>query len=120
MMIKTNKILSVIILLIIISFSTISYGFGIDNLTGKQDDGSDVVGTETLKNTGDSFVKIASTIGVIISVITLIVLGIKYMMGSVDEKAEYKKSLLPYVIGAGLVFAASSIAQIIYDIAIQL
>ena len=42
------------------------------------------------------------------------------MIGSVDERAEYKKTLLPYVIGAGLVFAASSIAQIVYNIAINL
>ena len=40
---------------------------------------------------------------------------IKYMMGSAEEKAEYKKTLMPYVIGAGLVFAASSIAQIVYS-----
>ena len=42
------------------------------------------------------------------------------MMGSAEEKAEYKKSLMPYVIGAGLVFSASAIAQIIYDLAIQI
>ena len=56
----------------------------------------------------------------VLSVIVLIVLGVKYMMGSVEEQAEYKRSLMPYVIGAGLVFAASSIAQIIYDLAIKL
>ncbi len=42
------------------------------------------------------------------------------MMGSVSEKAEYKKTLMPYVIGASLVFAASSIAQLIYSLAIKL
>ena len=42
------------------------------------------------------------------------------MMGSTDEKAEYKKSMLPYVIGAVLVFAASSIASVIYNLAIKL
>ena len=36
------------------------------------------------------------------------------MMGSAEEKAEYKKTLVPYVIGAGLVFAASTIAGVIY------
>ena len=42
------------------------------------------------------------------------------MMGSVEEKAEYKKTLLPYVIGASMVFAASSLVSIIYNIAINL
>ena len=50
------------------------------------------------------------------SVIVLIVLGIKYMMGSVEEKAEYKKSLMPYMIGCIFVFMATVIATVIYDI----
>ena len=33
----------------------------------------------------------------------------------VERKAEYKKTLMPYVIGAVFVFAASSIAGIIYN-----
>ncbi len=32
-----------------------------------------------------------TVIGIVISAITLTVLGIKYMIGSVEEKAEYKK-----------------------------
>ena len=53
----------------------------------------------------------------VLSVIVLIILGLKYMMGSVEEKAEYKKSFMPYIIGAALVFAASTIAGIVYNIA---
>lgn len=52
-------------------------------------------------------------IGIAVSVITLVVLGIKYMVGSVEEKAEYKKSMLPYLIGAFLVFAISTIVSVI-------
>lgn len=71
--------------------------------------------TESISNVGNSIVGIIQTIGIIISVITLIVLGIKYMMGSAEEKAEYKKTLLPYVIGAALIFAASVFAQLLYN-----
>ena len=70
--------------------------------------------TAGIQNIGNQIVTIISTIGSIVSVIVLIVLGIKYMMGSAEEKAEYKKTLLPYIIGAGLVFAASAIAGIIF------
>lgn len=66
---------------------------------------------------GNAAVKVLTTIGMVVSVVTLIILGIKYMMGSLEEKAAYKKTLLPYLIGAGFVFAASTIAQIIYNIA---
>lgn len=113
---RRNKIIFIILLLIItiIFFETMVYSFGISDLTGTQTE------IETLKKTGNSIVKVVSTVGVVASVVMLIVLGIKYMIGSTDQKAEYKKSLFPYVIGAALVFAASSIAQIIYDIAIKL
>jgi len=45
------------------------------------------------------------------------VLGIKYMMGSAEEKAEYKKTMIPYIIGAILLFAATTIANAIYTFA---
>ncbi|MCI8470625.1 MAG: hypothetical protein HFJ35_03945 [Clostridia bacterium] len=71
----------------------------------------DVTGISGL---GNSIVKVLTTVGIVASVIVLVVLGIKYMMGSAEEKAEYKKTLMPYIIGAGLVFAASGIANIVY------
>lgn len=52
-------------------------------------------------------------IGMAVSVITLVVLGIKYMVGSIEERAEYKKSMLPYLIGAFLVFTISTIVSVI-------
>ena len=103
-----------IIFIVLLFFMNNVYGFGINDLTGTEHE------TEALKDTGNTIVKVISTAGVVISVVMLIVLGIKYMMGSVEERAEYKKTLMPYVIGAALVFAASTIAQIIYNIAIKL
>ena len=73
--------------------------------------------TESITNIGQSIVKIVGTIGMIVAVVVLIALGIKYMMGSAEEKAEYKKTLLPYVIGAVLIFAASAIATMVYNFA---
>lgn len=48
-------------------------------------------------------------LGSIISVIVLIIIGIKYIIGSTEEKAEYKETMVPYVIGAVFVFAVSNI-----------
>ena len=56
-------------------------------------------------------------IGNIVAVAILVILGIKYMMGSAEEKAEYKKTMIPYIIGAVLIFAASNIAQMVYTFA---
>lgn len=65
---------------------------------------------------GNKAITVVTTVGATLSVIVLIVLGIKYMMGSVEEKAEYKKSLMPYMIGCIFVFMATVIATVIYDI----
>lgn len=113
---KVEKITAIIaISIIIISLTTLSYGFGISDLKGTQD-----VQVAGLKSAGNTMITVITTIGIVISVVMLIIIGIKYMMGSTSEKAEYKKSLVPYVIGAGILFSASSIAQIIYSLAIKM
>lgn len=54
--------------------------------------------------------------GIVIAVITLMVLGFKYMMGSVQEKAEYKKTMIPYLVGAILIVAVTQLVGLIADI----
>lgn len=73
-------------------------------------------GSDKLVSKANIIVSSIRVIGVILSVVILIIIGIKYMLGSVEEKAEYKNTLLPYLIGAFLVFTGSLIPQLIYDI----
>lgn len=61
-----------------------------------------------------------TTVGTVVAVIGIIILGIKYMMGSVEEKAEYKKTMIPYIIGCIFIFAISRIVSIIYSLASQM
>ena len=74
-----------------------------------------VTGSDEIVNVGNTMVGILQTVGIILSVVMLIILGIKYMMGSAEEKAEYKKTMIPYVVGAALIFAASALAQVVYQ-----
>lgn len=114
---KKKQIVGIMIIIFIIFINVVSYGFSVENMTGKDLPGD----TQTkIDNFGQGIIKVITTVGSICSVVVLIILGIKYMMGSVEEKAEYKKTLLPYVIGASMVFAASSLVSIIYNIAINL
>lgn len=75
--------------------------------------------TETNKITemGGRIVVIMQTVGIVVAVVILLVLGIKYMIGSAEEKAEYKKTMIPYVVGAILIFAATTIVNVVYQIA---
>lgn len=89
--------------------------FDVTDLTGTKSNDDDEI-----EKIGNDIIQILLVIASIISVLVLIVLGIKYMFGSVEEKAEYKKTLMPYVIGATLIFASATIAGIIYDLAINI
>ena len=57
--------------------------------------------------------KVVSNIGMVASVLIVAVLGIKYMLGSVEDKAEYKQDLVPYFIGAVVLFGISTIVKIL-------
>ena len=111
---KVEKIIfSIIISLILITaFSTIVLAGQPSAIDGE---GGGITVT-TVTDPAKKIVGAIQLVGVVASVIVLILIGIKYMMGSVEERAEYKKSLMPYIIGCALVFAASVFAQILYDL----
>ena len=54
--------------------------------------------------------------GAIAGVIIIAIFGIKYMMGSLEEKAEYKKTMIPFIVGAVVLIAAPQIAKLIFSI----
>lgn len=114
---KTTKVIFSIILVAIIIMVNIIPVFAATGAPDPSNIKGTEVDTERMENIGGQVVTIVSVAGSIIAVVVLVVLGIKYMMGSAEEKAEYKKTLLPYIIGAGFVFAASALAGIIYTFA---
>lgn len=63
---------------------------------------------------------VIQTVGSIVSVIALVIIGIKYMLASVEEKAKYKETMIPYIVGCILVFATSNIASILYKIGMNI
>lgn len=68
-----------------------------------------------IQDLGGKIIGILQTIGVVLAVVIMAVLGIKYMMGSAEEKAEYKKTMIPYIVGAACIFLAPTIANIVYQ-----
>lgn len=78
---------------------------------------SDMKDAGKIKSIGNKIIGVVQFIGTFVSVIVLIVIGIKYMLGSVEEKAEYKKTMMPYIIGAILVFGITNLLGIISTIA---
>lgn len=111
-----SKVLSVL-LIVFMLISIVTPVLAVGDDPTKYDGTGATVKTDKIDNLGQNIISIVATVGSIISVVVLVVLGIKYMMGSAEEKAEYKKTLLPYIIGAALVFAASTIASVIFNFA---
>ena len=114
---KTVKVLTVLLLaIVLITFTT--------NVLAA--DGTALSPSElqaSYGNTGDLTTKAGKIMGMIrnisaiAAVIIIMVLGVKYMLGSVEEKADYKKSFVPLIIGIILVVAATSIATFIFGMA---
>lgn len=65
---------------------------------------------------GNKIVGLVQAIGSIVSVGALALIGIKYMLGSAEEKADYKSTMIPYLIGAILTFCACNIVSAIYNV----
>lgn len=106
MKMKTIKkiLIAILVSFAIIMTSSISFaGITPSQITGESDGELDLNFLDTLTNA-------IRTIGIFIAVGALMIIGIKYVMGSIEEKANYKKSMMPYVIGCFVLFGASIIA----------
>lgn len=117
---KTSKILvTLCIILAIVMISIVSFA---ENVKPEMFSGGTIDGTSTegIIGLGKQIVAVVRTVGVLVAVVILLILGIKYMVGSAEEKADYKKSMIPYLVGAVLIFAASTVTGIVYDMAMAL
>ena len=56
---------------------------------------------------------IFQALGAGVAMVALLVLAIRYMYSSPDEKAEVKKKLIPYIMGGVMVFGATSLVKIV-------
>lgn len=53
--------------------------------------------------------------GIFIVLVCGVILGIKYMFSSVEEKASIKESIRPYIIGAAIILGALSIWKFLVE-----
>lgn len=104
---KTIKILSVLIMtvMIIATFASFVLAADISVPTGTTISNTDV---NKVANYVIGFLRV---IGTAVAVVIIIVLGIKYLTASPEGKADYKSSMIPYLVGAVLVFAGTWIAS---------
>lgn len=106
-----TKMISKIVLIVIIAICivmTSTHSFA--GITPGQIDGENYGDGDIDLGFLDTLTDAASLIGAFIAVGALMLIGIKYVMGSLEEKANYKKSMMPYIIGCFILFGASTLA----------
>ena len=122
---KTMKILTVMLLAItlvmffssnVLATSTSKASGLISNIEKATDNAEKNVDTSKFVSTAGKIIVLLRNFSIIAGVILIIVLGVKYMMGSVEQKSDYQKSFVPLVIGIILVIGATSIASFLFSL----
>lgn len=114
---KTVRIISTILLTIMLVTSIAGVVFAapdIDKTIGDID-GVKAGDTTKVTNIGGKIINIIQVVGIVVAIAIVLIIGIKYMTGSVEQKAEYKKVMIPYIIGAVLLVAGTSIVKVIFN-----
>lgn len=119
---KTLKLISalVIAVLLVASLSQVVLATDYDGIITEVDekaDGADDVDTSKINETAGKVIRLIRNVAAVAAVILVSILGIKYMMGSTEERAEYKKSFIPLIVGVVVVVSATSIASLLFSIA---
>ena len=109
---KVIKILSIIII-VFFFLTTFSYVTASDPTNISEFIGKTTSVVEDEKNVLNAVLSIIQVIGISVATIMLFVLGIKYMVSSVSERAEIKKHAIVYVVGAVMLFGSSAIVEIL-------
>ena len=65
-------------------------------------------------------IAVVQVIGLTVAIVMLIVLAIKYLYSSPNDRAEIKKHMIVYVVGAVLLFGVSAILELIKSFATNL
>lgn len=115
----TKKIVMLIFLLSFISLPIYSFAVDVQGSLGDLDNYGKITGnSKVFEESVGKILSIVQVVASLAAVICLVILGVKYMTGSIEEKAQYKKTLMPYFIGAMMVFGISNFLVVIYNVAI--
>ena len=76
----------------------------------------DQISEENLKNMSDTIYSILLILGIIIAFAIGGILGIKFVLGGLEEKAQIKAMIIPYIAGLAVLFGAFTIWKIVVTI----
>lgn len=113
--IKKIVIITIMFLFVLIFFRTIS--FAGESLNPDDYQTTLQYGDATyIFDKGGQLLKLLRNIAAIVSVLTITIIGVRYMLGSVEQKAEYKQTMMPVIIGCILIASLSAILTLIQSV----
>lgn len=116
---RAKNIINIILIFITMMFLWNSYSFAdiSDDASSFIEAGSGAMPSGTSRATMTSAVSeiagLLTGLGIIVAVIVAAILGIMFMVGSTEQQAKIKESIIPYVCGCAVVFGALTIWQLI-------
>ena len=123
---KLNKInfICIILIFIFILFSNITYSFGLSEVISSGDkfiqegvqDTNPTIEEDDLQEMSNLLYNALLIIAIAITVVWGMVIGIKFMTGSIEEKAKIKETLIPYIAGCIVIFGAFTIWSLVVNI----
>ncbi len=117
---KSIKLISTMLIIVALmsTFSTVCFATTeAGTVGGVSIPAGEAADTATIAKKAADIVATIRNIAAIAAVIIVAILGVKYMLGSVEEKAEYKKSFVPLIVGVIVVVLALQIANMIFGLA---
>ena len=75
-----------------------------------------IIETNQFNELGNIIMNIIQVLGILVSVGALMIMGIKYMTSTTQEKSMEKENMIYYVVGAILLFAIVNIVSMIYKV----
>lgn len=112
---KSVKIISALLLAVMLTVSISPICFASQIGPGDISPNYQGIDTSGIKNTASKIMGFIRNVAVIAGVLIIAILGLKYMLGSTEERADYKKSFMPLIIGIVVVMGATQIATMIFS-----
>lgn len=118
---KTLKIFAIVLMAMVVLFTSTQLVFAdvdtvgvVDNI--KTNISGDTQAAGDLAEIAGKVIGLIQIASAVAAVVLIAVFGFKFIMGSASEKADYQKSFIPLIVGVVVVFAATSIAQLLFGL----
>ncbi len=109
-----NSVIILITILLAFAFVQPSFAADVSGITGQITPGGDLNGSEQIYNPVKTIINVIWVLSIVISLITLLIIGIKFIIGGTQEKAKYKESLIPVFVGIFIIVFATTIVNFLY------